>query len=108
MVFPTGQAYGLRSSLAIDSEVFQPQDHAIFCVRCVFFIERAIFLCIIHNMNSRELIKQLEGDGWTLRSVKGSHHVFVHPVKPGHISVPHPKKDMGIGIVRKLLKQAGL
>ncbi|WP_078788969.1 type II toxin-antitoxin system HicA family toxin [Trichlorobacter thiogenes] len=59
-------------------------------------------------MNSRELIKQLEGDGWTLRSVKGSHHVFVHPVKPGHISVPHPKKDMGIGIVRKLLKQAGL
>lgn len=33
---------------------------------------------------------------------------FVHPVKPGHISVPHPKKDMGIGIVRKLLKQAGL
>lgn len=59
-------------------------------------------------MNSRELIKQLEADGWTLRGVKGSHHVFVHPVKAGHISVPHPKKDMGIGIVSKLLKQAGL
>jgi predicted RNA binding protein YcfA (HicA-like mRNA interferase family) len=59
-------------------------------------------------MNSRELIKQLETDGWRLRSVKGSHHVFVHPTKPGHISVPHPKKDMGVGIVRALLKQAGL
>ncbi|MDD5632491.1 MAG: type II toxin-antitoxin system HicA family toxin, partial [Methylococcales bacterium] len=34
-------------------------------------------------MNSKELIKQLENDGWTLRGVKGSHHIFVHPVKPG-------------------------
>jgi len=59
-------------------------------------------------MNSRELIRQLEADGWTLRSVKGFHHVFVHPAKPGHISVPHPKKDLGTGIVNKLLKQAGL
>lgn len=59
-------------------------------------------------MNSRELLKQLEADGWTLRGVKGSHHVFVHPVKTGHIRIPHPKKDMGIGIVGKLLKQAGL
>jgi predicted RNA binding protein YcfA (HicA-like mRNA interferase family) len=67
-----------------------------------------LMLCIIHIMNSRELIKQLEADGWILRGAKGSHHIFVHPSKPGHISVPHPKKDMGIGIVHALLKQAGL
>jgi len=77
-------------------------------VRSVSFVVVAPLLCILHTMNSRELIKQLEADGWTLRSVKGSHHVFVHPHKPGHLSVPHPKKDMGIGIVRALLKQAGL
>jgi len=59
-------------------------------------------------MRSTDVIKQLEAAGWTLRSVKGSHHVFRHPDRPGHISVPHPKKDLGAGLVHKLLKQAGL
>jgi len=59
-------------------------------------------------MNSAELIKQLEKSGWTLRGVKGSHHIYTHPLHGGHISVPHPKKDLGIGLVSKLLKQAGL
>jgi predicted RNA binding protein YcfA (HicA-like mRNA interferase family) len=59
-------------------------------------------------MNSAEVIKQLEQAGWVLRGGKGSHHVYVHPDKPGHISVPHPKKDLGVGLVHKLLKQAGL
>lgn len=59
-------------------------------------------------MNSKQLIRQLETDGWLLRGVKGSHHVFIHPVKLGHISVPHPKQDLGVGITHKLLKQAGL
>ena len=50
----------------------------------------------------------LEAGGWVLRGIRGSHHVFQHPGKPGHVSVPHPKKDLGIGLVHKLLKQAGL
>jgi len=25
-----------------------------------------------------------------------------------HLSVPHPKKDLGTGLVQKILKQAGL
>jgi predicted RNA binding protein YcfA (HicA-like mRNA interferase family) len=59
-------------------------------------------------MNSKELISTFEKDGWILRGSKGSHHIFIHPIKTGHISVPHPKKDLGIGLVQKLLKQAGL
>ncbi|NYT69529.1 type II toxin-antitoxin system HicA family toxin [Pusillimonas noertemannii] len=59
-------------------------------------------------MNSKELIRQLEQAGWQLRNVKGSHHVFCHPTRPGHISVPHPKKDLGIGLLNKLLRQAGI
>ena len=59
-------------------------------------------------MNGKELIKQLENDGWMLRGVKGSHHIFVHPVKPGHLSVPHHKSELGKGLLNKLLKQAGL
>lgn len=59
-------------------------------------------------MNSKQLIKQLENDGWVLRGVKGSHHIFVHSIKSGHLSVPHPKNDLGKGLVNTLLKQAGL
>jgi predicted RNA binding protein YcfA (HicA-like mRNA interferase family) len=59
-------------------------------------------------MNSKELIKLLEKDGWILRGSKGSHHVFNQPLKSGHITVPHPKKDLGIGLVQKLIKQAGI
>ena len=59
-------------------------------------------------MKSVELIKQLEQAGWALRGVKGSHHVYTHPARGGHISVPHPKKDLGLGLAHKLLKQAGL
>jgi len=59
-------------------------------------------------VKSKDLIKKLEIDGWILRGIRGSHHIFVHPVKPGHISVPHPKNDLGKGLVYKVLKQAGL
>ncbi|MDE2612790.1 MAG: type II toxin-antitoxin system HicA family toxin [Burkholderiales bacterium] len=59
-------------------------------------------------MRSADVIKLLEADGWVLRHVAGSHHVFRHPSKPGHVSVPHPKKDLGVGLVHKLLRQAGL
>ena len=59
-------------------------------------------------MNSADIIKKLLRDGWVLRGVKGSHHIYTHPERGGHISVPHPKKDLGIGLSSKLLKQAGL
>ena len=59
-------------------------------------------------MNSADLIKELEKAGWTRRGVKGSHHIYTHPARGGHLSVPHPKKDLGAGLVRKLRQQAGL
>lgn len=62
----------------------------------------------ITTVNSKALIKLLEKDGWTERGCKGSHHIFTHPTKPGHISVPHPKRDLGVGLTHKLLKLAGL
>ena len=63
---------------------------------------------IVPTMKSGDLIEQPKKAGWVLRSVKGSHHVFEHPARPGHLTVPHPKKDLGKGLVHKLLKQAGL
>ncbi len=59
-------------------------------------------------MNSADLIKRLKRAGWVLRGAKGSHHIYIHPDKGGHLSVPHPKKDLGAGLLHKLIKQAGL
>lgn len=65
-------------------------------------------MCMIHIMTSDELIKRMLKAGWVLRGVKGSHHVYVHPRRPGHVTVPHPRKDLGVGLLHKLLKQTGL
>jgi predicted RNA binding protein YcfA (HicA-like mRNA interferase family) len=43
-----------------------------------------------------------------LDCVRGSHHVFRHSKRPGHIVVAHPKKDLGVGLVSAIRKQAGL
>lgn len=59
-------------------------------------------------MTSAELIKRMIKAGWVLRGVKGSHHVYVHPQRPGHVTVPHPRKDLGTGLLHKLLKHTGL
>jgi predicted RNA binding protein YcfA (HicA-like mRNA interferase family) len=59
-------------------------------------------------MKSADIIRELEQDGWVLDRVRGSHHVFKHPTKPGIVVVPHPKKDLGTGLIRAIRRQAGL
>jgi len=59
-------------------------------------------------MKSVALIRELEIAGWVLDRVRGSHHVFKHPTRPGRVVVPHSKKDLGIGLVAAIRKQAGL
>jgi predicted RNA binding protein YcfA (HicA-like mRNA interferase family) len=59
-------------------------------------------------MKSKEFIALLLRNGWQLRGIKGSHHVYVHPLRAGHISVPLSSKDLGTGLLAKLLKQSGL
>jgi len=59
-------------------------------------------------MDSRILISKIKKDGWILVAVKGSHHQYKHPIKPGRVTVPHPKKDLPVGTVKSILRQAGL
>ncbi len=59
-------------------------------------------------MNSREIIKALQSDGWLEVAQKGSHKQFKHPTKPGRVTVPHPLKDVPPGTLRSIEKQAGL
>lgn len=59
-------------------------------------------------MNSKEISKLILKDGWELVRTKGSHQQYRHPVKPGTVTIPHPKKDLPKGTVKSILKQAGL
>jgi len=60
------------------------------------------------STSSRQLIKRLLDDGWTLVRLSGSHHHFRHPMKLGTVTVPHPKKDLKKGTLKSILKTAGL
>lgn len=59
-------------------------------------------------MSSKDLFKILKEDGWILKAIAGSHHHFVHPIKKGKVTVPHPRKDLPDKTVMSILKQAGL
>jgi len=54
--------------------------------------------------SSREIIRRLEREGWTLVRVTGSHHVFKKPTSDETLVVPHPKKK---SLVRAIYEGAG-
>lgn len=59
------------------------------------------------SYSSREVISILMQDGWyEYRSATGSHHAFKHSIKKGIVIVPHPKKNIPIGTLKNIEKQA--
>jgi len=69
----------------------------------IFFLP----VVIITTMNGKQVIKQLETQGWYLARVKGSHHQFKHPSRPGLVTVKHPDSDIPAGTLNSIKKQAG-
>lgn len=59
-------------------------------------------------MHSREIIRQLEADGWVHVKTVGDHFQFRHPDKPGKVTVPHPQKDINIKTLSSIERQSGL
>ncbi len=59
-------------------------------------------------MNSRDVIRAIEAAGWVEVSQKGSHKQFKHPALPGRVTVPHPSKDIPLGTLRSIERQAGI
>ena len=59
-------------------------------------------------MESRRIIAELLRDGWCEVAQVGSHVQFKHPTKKGRVTVPHPKKDLPIGTLKSIEKQAGI
>jgi len=59
-------------------------------------------------MNSLEIIRRLKKDGWYEVNQVGSHKQFKHPGKAGRVTVPHPQRDVPVGTLRSIEKQAGI
>ena len=60
-------------------------------------------------MKYRDLIRQLEADGWQAVRQRGSHRVYRHATKPGVVIVAgKPGKDVPPGTLDAILKQARL
>ena len=57
---------------------------------------------------SKELIKLITDAGWYLVETKGSQAQYKHPVLPGRVTVPHPKKEIAKGTAHSILRHAGL
>ena len=62
----------------------------------------------MNSYSSREVIAILKNDGWYEVTCEGDHHQFKHPTKKGRVTVPHPKKDVSIGTLKGIERQAGI
>ena len=57
----------------------------------------------------RDAIAKIEADGWRLDRTRGDHRQYKHLTKRGVVTVPGQLgKDLPIGLVKSILKQAGL
>jgi len=60
------------------------------------------------DVKSQDVITILKRHGWMLVRVRGSHHLFCHPMRTGLVTVPHPRKDIKPGTLAQIWRQAGL
>ncbi len=62
----------------------------------------------LKSYSSREIISELNADGWYEVNCVGSHHQFKHPTKKGRVTVKHPEKDMDFATVKSIERQSGV
>jgi predicted RNA binding protein YcfA (HicA-like mRNA interferase family) len=60
-------------------------------------------------MKVRDVIRRIQRDGWVQVSQSGSHRQFLHPTKPGKVTVAGKMSDdLAPKTYRSILQQAGL
>jgi predicted RNA binding protein YcfA (HicA-like mRNA interferase family) len=84
------------------------QLHPFVIFKSKLYLTNSLQVCINTHMESRKIIKILEKDGWYKADQSGSHIQFRHPTKKGRVTVPHPKKDLPIGTLKSIERQAGI
>ncbi len=56
----------------------------------------------------KEMEREILNDGWILKSQVGSHRQYVHPTKPGKVTIPFHTKELPKAVEKSIRKQAGL
>jgi predicted RNA binding protein YcfA (HicA-like mRNA interferase family) len=60
-------------------------------------------------MKYREFTRDLRDQGWRIEGQEGSHQHWVHPTKPGKVTVAgHPNDDIPPKTLKAMRKQAGM
>ena len=60
------------------------------------------------TMTVREVVQRLTADGWQVkRKGPGDHVQYSHPTKPGRVTVDMGVRDVPIGTLRSIFRQAG-
>jgi predicted RNA binding protein YcfA (HicA-like mRNA interferase family) len=60
-------------------------------------------------ISGKEMCKLLEKNGWELKNINGSHHIYMKPGRRERISVPvHANKSLKIGLQNAILKLTGI
>jgi predicted RNA binding protein YcfA (HicA-like mRNA interferase family) len=59
-------------------------------------------------MTSAEVLRTLRAEGWSEVARKGSHVQLKHPLRKGRVTVPHPTKDLPVGTLKSIERQAGI
>lgn len=61
------------------------------------------------QVSGKELATAIQGKGWVLARVKGSHHIFTKDGMRERIVIPiHGNRALKIGLLRAQMKIAGL
>lgn len=62
----------------------------------------------MRRLKVRQVIDLLKRDGWYLERQRGDHRQFVHPVKPGTVTISGKKgDDISQFLLNSIWKQAG-
>lgn len=76
----------------------------------VFTLTRISFILILQDDSMPKTAKQMERiilkDGWRLVKQRGSHRQYVHPYKPGKITIPFHNRDLKPGTEARIYKLA--
>lgn len=60
------------------------------------------------TMTVREVVRRLTAEGWTVRRKgPGDHVQYTHPTRPGRVTVDMGVREVPIGTLRSIYRQAG-
>ncbi|HZT31365.1 MAG TPA: type II toxin-antitoxin system HicA family toxin [Bryobacteraceae bacterium] len=61
------------------------------------------------SITGPEMCRLLEANGWSLRRINGSHHIYSKPGERKVISIPvHGSKNLKSGLALRIARDAGV